>query len=181
MTKLWLGKVGVLFRISKKRGRVSYFWHSLLFFLKGTLPFFKHLASPNVGTLLNIWLRRTLAHFWTFGFAECRHDAPHISRTVRIILQALSAKYYTLSARNCRLNGYVFWPGEFRKLLSLSSSKKWYLQTDLTDLIQSLVSELVFMIIHGHYMGIICEKRKPKPFIFNMNVHLTSMNDHLFL
>ena len=52
---------------------------------------------------------------------------------------------------------------------------------DLTDLIQSLVSELVFMIIHGHYMGIICEKRKPKPFIFNMNFHLTSMNDHLFL
>jgi hypothetical protein len=46
-----------------------------LFFLKGTQPFFKHLASPNVGTLfehlaspnvgtlLSIWLRRMLAHF----------------------------------------------------------------------------------------------------------------------
>ena len=33
MTKLWLGKVGVLSRISKKRGRVSYFWHSLSFLL----------------------------------------------------------------------------------------------------------------------------------------------------
>ena len=34
-----------------------------LFFLKGTLPFFKHLASPNVGTLLNIWLRLMSAYF----------------------------------------------------------------------------------------------------------------------
>ena len=35
-----------------------------------------------------------------------------------------------------------------------------------------------FVIIRGHYMGIICEKRKPEAFIFNMNVHIMPTNVH---
>lgn len=35
-----------------------------------------------------------------------------------------------------------------------------------------------FMVIRGHYMGIICEKRKPEAFIFNMNVHIMPTNVH---
>ena len=42
-------------------------------------------------------------------------------------------------------------------------------------------SHMKFMVIRGHYMGIICEKRKPEAFIFNMNVHIMPTNVHEYL
>ena len=37
-----------------------------------------------------------------------------------------------------------------------------------------------FVIIRGHYMGIICEARKPMVFRFNTNVHIMPTNVHQY-
>lgn len=45
MTKLWLGKVGALFRINKKRDRVSHFFDTASFYNRG-LCFIAYLLQP---------------------------------------------------------------------------------------------------------------------------------------